>query len=96
MNRNSEKKIKLCDLSEHTGVTPNYPSSLFKKETGRTIADYIRAQKLNEARRLLSETDLSLSEIADSLAFSSQSYFQNCFKAQFGITLAQYKNDITR
>jgi len=96
INRNIDKKIKLCNLAEHTGVTPNYLSSLFKKETGKTVADYIKAQKLNEAKRLLSETDLSLSEIADSLAFSSQSYFQNCFKAQFGITPAQYKNDITR
>ncbi len=71
--------------------TPNYLSSVFKKEMGMAVAEYIRAQKLSEVKRLLTETDYSLSEIALSLGYSSQSYFQNQFKAEFGITPIQYK-----
>ena len=92
INRNLNKKIKLCNLAEHTGVTPNYLSALFKKETGTNISDYIKEQKLNEAKRLLKETDLSLAAIANNLAYSSQSYFQNQFKSYFKKTPVDFKN----
>ncbi len=94
INRNINKKIKLCDIAEHTGVTENYISALFRRELGVTISDYVKTQKLNEAKRLLSETDMSLSDIADSLSYSSQSYFQNQFKSAFGITPARFKMQV--
>ena len=63
----------------------------FKKETGETIGKYIVKAKLQEAKQLLAYSDRSLSEISNFFFFSSQSYFQNLFKKQFGVTPLEYR-----
>lgn len=69
----------LCDLSE------DYLGSLFKKETGKTIHNYIIEHKLDEARKLLS-LGMTSKEISYTLAFSSQSHFIATFKKFYGVT----------
>lgn len=63
----------------------------FKKETGETIGRYITKAKLEEAKLLLAYSDKSLPAISNTLYFSSQSYFQNLFKKQYGITPLEYR-----
>ena len=63
----------------------------FKKETGETIGRYIVTAKLQESKLLLAYSDRPLSEISNFFFFSSQAYFQNLFKRQFGITPLAYR-----
>lgn len=63
----------------------------FKKETGETIGKYIVKAKLQEAKLLLAYSDRPLSEISNFFFFSSQSYFQNLFKKEFGVTPLEYR-----
>ena len=56
-----------------------------KALTGCTPVDLLRKARLNKARRLLTESDLSVSEIAYSVGFTSPSYFSKCFKDEYGI-----------
>ncbi len=63
----------------------------FKKETGETLGRYITKAKLEEAKLLLAYSDKSLPAISNTLYFSSQSYFQNLFKKQYGITPLEYR-----
>lgn len=63
----------------------------FKEELGIHIGSFITRCKLEEAKSLLAYSKKSLAEISSYLCFSSQSYFQNVFKKQYGITPMQYR-----
>ena len=59
---------------------------IFKKYMGCTITHYINSVKMNYAKELLSNTDLSLTQITEELNFESSSHFHYLFKQHFGIT----------
>ena len=64
----------------------------FKKELGFNISSYIMRRKLEEAKSLLTYSDKTVSEISEYLCFSSQSYFQNVFKAKYGMTPKKFRD----
>ena len=84
------QKITVDQLSKELGVSSSYLSHQFKRETGQTLTDYIAWQKIDEAKRLMQITDLSLAQIAYQLAFSSQSYFHATFKKVTGISPGKF------
>ena len=63
----------------------------FKKETGVTLGKYIVKAKLEESKNYLLYTNMSILEISMVLYFSSQGYFQNLFKKEFGITPLNFR-----
>lgn len=87
----TNQKITVDDIANYMGKSRSYVSKTFKKKLGFNLCDYIIKCKLEEAKALLNYTDLTISEISNYLAFSSQSYFQNLFKKQYGLTPKQYR-----
>lgn len=83
--------ISLDDVAASIGRSVSYTGNLFKKETGKTLGTYIAECRLDEARSLLHYTEMTLAEISSYLCFSSQSYFQNVFKKEYGVTPMQYR-----
>lgn len=63
----------------------------FKEEMGQSLGEYLAYLRLQEAKRLLRYTDMSLSEIAGVLGFSSQAYFQSFFKKAAGLTPLEFR-----
>lgn len=63
----------------------------FKEEMGQSLGEYQAYLRLQEAKRLLRYTDMSLSEIAGTLGFSSQAYFQSFFKKAAGLTPLEFR-----
>jgi len=84
-------RITIEALSEHVNVNPSYLSKLFKKETGKTISDYIQDKKIETACNMLIYSDFSPSEISSILAFHSQSYFTEVFRKKTGVTPKKYR-----
>ena len=80
------ERITVEDLSEAIYVSPSYLSRVFKKEIGMSVSEYIRQSKLDWAKKLLRFTDNELADIANQLAFSSQSHFIQQFRAYTGMT----------
>ena len=70
----------------------NYLSNLFSEVAGTTIEKYFIAQKIEKVKELLKYDELSLSEIADRLGYSSVAYLSNQFKKQTGLTPTFYKS----
>lgn len=91
IKRNISQQITQKDVAEHAKISPGYLSSVFKKEVGLSVSDYIAVQRVEEAKHLLGATDRTLSDISTYLCFSSQSYFQNVFKKITGMTPMEYK-----
>ena len=79
-------------LAEHVGLNRSYLSTLFKKETGQILSQYILSKRIEAAQNMLRFSDYSYAEIAASLAFSSQSHFIRVFRVQTGYTPKEFRN----
>lgn len=89
-------RITVPDLAAHTGLSPNYLSRLFHKETGSRISEYIQDKKIETARNMLCYSDYTISTIASTLAFPSQSYFTELFHQKTGKTPRKYRMEYFR
>jgi AraC family transcriptional regulator len=78
-------------LSQKTGYEYSYISNLFSTETGQPIEQYIIAQKIEKIKEWLSYNELSLSEMAWRLSYSSAAHLSNQFKKVTGITPGEFK-----
>jgi AraC family transcriptional regulator len=78
-------------LSEKIGYEYSYLSNLFSSETGQTIEQYIIAQKVEKVKEWLSYNELTLSEIAWRLSYSSTAHLSNQFKKVTGMTPGEFK-----
>ena len=70
----------------------NYLSNLFSEVEGTTIEKYFIAQRIERVKELIVYDELSLSEIADQLGYSSVAYLSNQFKKVTGFTPSYYKS----
>lgn len=85
-------KINLSDLlSSALQLDYNYISTLFSEVEGTTIEKYFIAQKIEKVKELLVYDELSLSEIAHRLNYSSVAYLSNQFKKVTGLTPSHFK-----
>lgn len=90
--QDNDTKINLSDvLSDKLHHDYNYLSNLFSEVEGTTIEKYFIAQKVEKVKELLVYDELSLSEIADRLNYSSVAYLSNQFKKVTGLTPSHFK-----
>lgn len=85
------RRITTAELAAHLNVSRAHLCKSFKAETGSSLAEFITGLRVEEAKRLLTVSQKPLGELAVSLGFSSQSHFQNVFKAATGMTPAGYR-----
>ena len=78
-------------FSQLFGYHEYYLNRLFAKHTGSTIRQYILDVRIGHAKRLLLNTDLPLSTIAESTGFNSNTYFSSYFRQATGISPAQFR-----
>ncbi len=84
MKKNCHKNLTLQEVSEHIGISPNYLSSLFKKQLKEGFVEYLTKLRIQKAKDLLFETNLKLYEIAIETGFSDEAYFSRTFKKYTG------------
>jgi len=70
----------------------SFLSNLFSEIEGTTIEKYFIAQKIERVKELLKYDELSISQIADQLGYSSVAYLSNQFKKETGLTPSFYKS----
>lgn len=80
------------EMAEQVDLNASYLSTLFKKEAGCSVSDYILLRKLEAARNMLKYSEYSYAEISAILAFSSQSHFSRIFKKETGYTPKEYRD----
>lgn len=91
INKHYKEKLTLKNIAELFHVNQSYLSLLFKKEMGRSYTEYLTFLRLREAKKLLGNTDLNLTQIAYRCGFDDQSYFSKVFRKVEGITPRKYR-----
>ncbi|OMF26486.1 hypothetical protein BK133_20230 [Paenibacillus sp. FSL H8-0548] len=83
--------ISIQSLSEKFYLSPTYLSQLFKKEVGENFVEYLSRQRIQYACKLLTETDMTVSQIGEKCGFNDYFYFTRIFKRLNGMTPTQYR-----
>jgi len=87
-----KEPISVPDIAQAVYLSPKQANAVFKREEGVTIFDYLVGYRINQAKKLLKETNLTIQVIAETVGYSNKSHFAIMFKRGTGMTPAEYKN----
>lgn len=91
INNSFSEKLKLNTLSNLFYISPYYLCKMFKQVTGFTFTEYLNSVRIRESQKLLTETDLSITRIADKVGYESITHFGRVFRKVTGITPSEYR-----
>ena len=86
-------EIELEQIGRVVGYTKYYLSRKFKQEMGVSIWDYINERKIEEAKLLLADPNLTIQNVSDKLNYCSRSYFSEVFKNCTGMWPSSYRQN---
>lgn len=96
INSDLTADLSLKTMSEWLNVNASYLSTLFKKEVGIPLTDYVNRQRIEQAKKLLIVTELPTKTIAQQCGIPDIYYFSRLFKKRTGVTPKLYRESITR
>lgn len=89
--QNYSRQLTLEEVAGHVGFSAVYFSTMFKKLTGQSFADYLTEVRLSEAKRMLKEDGRSILEISEAVGYSDNKYFRKLFKKVTGMKPSDYR-----
>lgn len=87
------ENISVQNIARACYMNPAYLGQLFKKSMGYTITEYIHNVRVEQAKRMLTETDQNTESIARQMGFKDRSYFCKIFKKTAGLSPGEYKKN---
>lgn len=81
----------MAELAHLVGTNDKRLNAAFRNHVGMTVFEYLREERMKEARQLLSNTEHSVSEIAARIGFSSGANFSTAFSARFGTSPGRFR-----
>lgn len=91
IQRNLKNDIHQPEVAAMIGMSPSSFSRFFKKSTGKSFVDYINEVRINEACRLLVDTDMPVADVCFEVGFSSLSNFNRWFSRITNVTPREYR-----
>lgn len=92
--RLGDSTLSLTSLAEELGFSPNYLSSLIKKQIGMSFQDYVMMSRMQQAKVLLLSTSMKVYEVAEAVGMTDVNYFSVRFKQVVGVTPKQYQKGV--
>lgn len=86
------ESISTADVAESVFLSSNYANQKFVAECGYTVFDYIAKCRIEEAKRLLLETDESIQQISERVGYHTKTNFYLLFKKKTGMAPQHYRN----
>ena len=83
--------LTLRSISEQLNISEGYLSSLFRRETGKTVTGYVSEKRAEYAAGLLRESSLQVQTIAQYCGIPDVNYFSKIFKRCYGVTPREYR-----
>lgn len=94
--QNLSDEVTLDKLAEVSGYSLSHFKLKFKEQIGMPPAEYVILQKIKYAKQMIETTDMTVTELAYELGFSSSNYFSTVFKKILNVTPKQYKKNFMR
>lgn len=91
-----EQELSLNDLAELVYVSPYHLVHTFKNDVGMAPIQYLIHCRIEEAKRLLRSTELSVSDISNRVGYPNSNYFNQIFKKMVGVTPGKFRSDARR
>ena len=88
----SDSGMGVDQLAREVGMTPNYLSSIFKKNTGENLSRYLKGFRMERAREMLENTNEKIGLICEKCGFVNVSYFCQSFREYYGISPQKYRD----
>ena len=86
--------LSLSRLAKHQNISEGYLATVFKKETNKTVSEYVRERRIKHAKHLLTTTHLQIQTVALHCGIVDIHYFSKIFKKETGKSPTEYRNDI--
>lgn len=96
VRENMEYGFSMNDLSAIFNYTPKYLGHIFKERTGKTIKEYYNYLRVEQAKILLADTDMSISTIVYRTGFNSLTYFDRVFHKQVSLSPQTYRTSVKK
>lgn len=96
IRENYDKDLNMAVVSNHISMNYSLFSTLFKEYTGSNFVNYIKGIRMEEAKRLLMETDLRINEISAKIGYDNEKHFMKTFKASCGVSPSEYRKNVQR
>jgi len=93
IQQNIRISLSVKEIATELMISPSTLRQRFKAEMNETIGNYIDKLVFSEAQKLLMDDWISIDEISRTLGFNDRFYFSKRFKALFGMTPVQYRNN---
>lgn len=93
MERNLEDPLPMSEISQLTGLSNRQLQRLFASHTGVTPVRYYLEIRLDRARSMVTQTEMSMMEIAVACGFTSQEYFARVYKERFSMTPSEDRQE---
>ena len=91
IQRNFMQQITVANIAETCMCSQSTVAHLFKKQTGKTVNAFITELRINQAKKLLKTTDMSISDISIMCGFLNINYFPTIFKKHTNYTPTEYR-----
>lgn len=85
------ERVTVSEIAEAAGVSEREASRCFKKNLGCSPVEYLIVYRLNESKKLLRESSLSVTEISQRCGFSDSAYYGKTFRRACGLTPGEYR-----
>lgn len=92
INDNYNKKISLEDIASYVGISKYYFSVLFKKEMDITFSNYLNTVRIEKAKQLLKNSQITINDMFYEVGFNDSQYFSKIFKKYVGMTVTEYRS----
>lgn len=88
-----ETQLKVSDIADYLKLSESRISVIFKKETGKTLIQYLTELRIENAKKLLKNTELKVYEIAETVGYSNSQYLSNLFYKEVGCFPLEYRKN---
>ncbi len=92
INQHYPEKITLDEIAKTAGVSEREATRCFKKNIGQSPMEYLIKYRLNQSKKLLLETDMTITNICQQCGFSDSAYFGKVFRKSYGMTPSEYRS----
>ena len=91
IDQNYTGKLSLGELADSMNLSIGHLSTLIRRETGLSFSEYVTAKRMEDAKKLLCQENLSVEEVAEQVGYHDYFYFTKAFKKYAGVSPSVYR-----